>query len=148
MGAHGFLSGPRFEAEGGTSNLGLHDQKLAFDWIQQNIAKFGGDPTKVTVMGESAGAGSIAHHLVWAKNDGSVQAPFQKAILQSPGWIPVPGGETGYNFQDSLYELFLTLLEAENLEDAKFMSPEKIVFASRELVRIAPHGQSFLPFLC
>ena len=139
MGAHGFLAGPKFIAEGGVSNIGLYDQKLALQWVQDNIEKFGGDPNQVTVMGESAGAGSIAHHLVWTKEEDETTS-FQQAILQSPAWVPVPGGDAGNGLQDSLYEKFLDILGATDLADARTKSEEEIKAASRELVRIAPHG--------
>jgi carboxylesterase type B len=45
-------------------NVGLHDQRLALRFIQRHIVSFGGDPTKVTIMGQSAGAGSIGSHIV------------------------------------------------------------------------------------
>lgn len=52
--AFGFLASSQVTASG-NSNLGLHDIRFALEWIQKNIAAFGGDPTKVTVFGESAG---------------------------------------------------------------------------------------------
>jgi Carboxylesterase family len=54
----GFLGGKE-ALEGGATNLGFRDQRLALHWIQENIDVFGGDPSKVTIWGESAGAQSV-----------------------------------------------------------------------------------------
>ena len=55
LSAFGFLWGDEVKASGGDSNVGLRDQRLALRWIQENIAGFGGDASKVTIWGESAG---------------------------------------------------------------------------------------------
>lgn len=57
------------------------DQRLALDWVQRNIKAFGGDPDKVTIVGQSAGAGSV-NALILAPPD---PVPFRGAILQSGG---------------------------------------------------------------
>ncbi|KAK3291570.1 Carboxylesterase [Chaetomium fimeti] len=63
-------------------NPGFRDQKMAMRWIQENISRFGGDPTKVTIFGESAGAVSADSHLISELSD---HPPFRAAILQSGG---------------------------------------------------------------
>lgn len=71
----------------GLPNVGLWDQRAAFEWVQQYIPYVGGNINKVTAMGISAGAGSILHHLT---AEGGVRNPlFQKAILQSAGYATV-----------------------------------------------------------
>lgn len=68
----------------GLPNTGLYDQRAAFQWIQNYIHLLGGDPVQVSAWGQSAGAGSIVHHLVAF---GGTQDPlFSKAVIQSPAF--------------------------------------------------------------
>jgi len=57
--AFGFLAGSEV-LEAGIANNGFRDQRLALQWINENVKSFGGDPTKVTIWGESSGAESVS----------------------------------------------------------------------------------------
>ena len=60
LGPLGFACLPELSAEAGhTGNYGLYDQLCALQWVHDNIAAFGGDPARITVMGQSAGAMSV-----------------------------------------------------------------------------------------
>ncbi|XP_070577224.1 acetylcholinesterase-like [Ptychodera flava] len=76
LGAFGFLALNISDAPG---NMGLTDQVLALDWIQQNIENFGGDPERVTLVGQSAGAASVVYHL----SSPASRHKFRRGVIQS-----------------------------------------------------------------
>lgn len=76
LGAEGFLA-----VADAPTNIGLRDQLRALEWVQENVAVFGGDPAQVTVFGESAGAMSIGMLLAAPQAEGL----FRRAIVQSGG---------------------------------------------------------------
>lgn len=76
LGALGFLSLENDEVSG---NMGLKDQVMALKWVRDNIAAFGGDPDRVTIFGESAGAASVHLHMLSPASQGL----FHAAIAQS-----------------------------------------------------------------
>jgi para-nitrobenzyl esterase len=76
LGVFGFL---------GETNVGLLDQQCALQWVRANIASFGGDPTNITLFGESAGAGSVGFQLTMPSSAGL----FERAVMQSGAGRPV-----------------------------------------------------------
>ncbi|KAL7947105.1 alpha/beta-hydrolase [Trichoderma barbatum] len=134
LGAFGFLSGPTMIEQGGTPNAGLLDQRLALEWVQKNIHLFGGDPDNVTIMGVSAGGGSIMHHIT--AYGGQKPAPFRRAIPQSAGIVPVPGNKR----QEQAFDGFLALLNVTTLAEARALPSKKLVAANMKQVAKAPYG--------
>jgi para-nitrobenzyl esterase len=89
LGILGYLAHPQLSAESPekiSGNYGLKDQIEALRWIQRNIAAFGGDPSNVTIAGESAGALSVMHLM----SSPPARGLFAKAIAQSAYMISLP----------------------------------------------------------
>ena len=85
LGALGFLAVPEL---GLTGNYGILDQRLALRWVAENIASFRGDPRKVTIFGESAGAMAVGLHLFSIPAN---RGRFRAAIMESnPLALPYP----------------------------------------------------------
>uniref|UniRef100_A0A6P7G1C2 Carboxylic ester hydrolase n=1 Tax=Diabrotica virgifera virgifera TaxID=50390 RepID=A0A6P7G1C2_DIAVI len=76
LGAFGFLSTGDETIPG---NYGLKDQNLALQWVQKNIKNFGGDPDKVTLGGQSAGANCVGHQILSEKSKGLFRAAIQES---------------------------------------------------------------------
>jgi len=101
LGFLGFFAHPAIDAEEHLrGNYGLMDQQLALQWVQKNIAAFGGDPNKVTIFGESAGGQSVYAHLA----SPTAAQLFRGAIAESGSYsefqdyfdfiVPLATGET------------------------------------------------------
>ncbi|VDC07075.1 unnamed protein product [Peniophora sp. CBMAI 1063] len=99
LSALGFPGG-REARDAGVENLGLQDQRLGMRWVQKHISAFGGDPSKVIIWGESAGAISVALHML--TNNGDNEGLFRGAFMQSgsPTWtgtMPEDDGQSNFD---------------------------------------------------
>jgi para-nitrobenzyl esterase len=142
LGALGWLHRPGIV----DAQPGLSDMIAALRWVRDHIAGFGGDPSRVTVMGQSAGANAIARMLMTP----GIDAPFRRAILQSPALgfgFPTPAMAAAAGDQ------FLRLLEidpdgGDALTRLRATEVGRLLQAQAELMRsTARFARTAPPFL-
>lgn len=125
LNAFGYLNlaerfGEDFAASG---NLGNLDLVRALEWVRDNIARFGGDPGNVTIMGESGGGSKVSHLMAMPAADGL----FHKAIVQSG-----PGVKSGDPAEAAAYaDTILKQAGIETIEDLQSIHAEDLIAAVR-----------------
>ncbi len=128
LGLLGFLdlsSLPDGKAFSRSGDLGILDQLEALRWVKRNIAAFGGDPDNVTILGHSAGAGSVA---LLASID-EAQGLFKRAIMQSGSVAFTSSTQDCQN----LTKRVLDATGAKTVADLQALSPEEIVALNDEV---------------
>ena len=123
LGPMGFLCLPELKEEAGfTGNYGLYDQLTAIQWVRDNISAFGGDPERITIMGQSAGAMSVQQHCLSPMSQGL----FQGAVMSSGGGVnKVLSAAPAENH----YEFWKTTMKnagCETLEQFRALAPQKL----------------------
>lgn len=97
LGALGFFVTPEL-----TGNYGFLDQQMALQWVQNHISNFGGDPSKVTIFGQSAGAMSVTLHAIVPSSQGL----FSRVIAESnPAGINYRTPEQSYPYSEKVSSL-------------------------------------------
>lgn len=119
VGSFGFLASGTPEASG---NMGLYDQYLAMEWVKNNIRNFNGDPDKITLFGQSAGAVSVGAHLVSPLS----RNLFKRAIMESGGpYHPLASGNPSVMIYIS--NLFATAARCANDTVNIFTDPQNVI---------------------
>jgi carboxylesterase type B len=116
----------------------LYDQRIAPDWVQKYIHLFGGGFSRVTVKGESAGAGSIMHHITaYGGAQGPGKLPFQQAVLQSAS---VHNPVQSKLLEGELFQTFLAAAGVDTLDEARQLPSETVQLENKKVVYNAPFG--------
>jgi carboxylesterase type B len=146
LGAFGFLGGEDVK-EDGVLNAGLLDQNFALKWVQANIAKFGGDPSKVTIAGESSGGASVLYQAM-AYGGKQKENLFNNVITASP-WFP---GQYKYDADEveDKYDAFAEFAGCSKAKDTlsclRMQNTTTLQTASQKVGEAGPFGTfAFLP---
>lgn len=157
LSALGFLSTFTEEFPG---NYGMKDQVQILKWVQQNIGQFGGDPKRVTIFGESAGAGSVGFHMMSPMSQGL----FHGAIMQSgspyESWNNISHAQTlifthkffdglGCEYSEGNYKSALQCLRKVDAKTLVYNLEKLNVWGFHPMVTLAPVKEvnSLHPFL-
>ncbi|WP_197492139.1 carboxylesterase/lipase family protein [Arachidicoccus ginsenosidimutans] len=140
LGAFGFLELNDLGKDYATSgNNAVLDCITALKWIKNNIGKFGGDPDKITVMGESAGAKLVAALLATPLSDGLIH----QAVMESGGVQCIHDSATAFAIRKRLFEA----LNITNPKDILSISTEKIIRAQEKVLSGAQGTNYFGPVI-
>ncbi|CZT18014.1 uncharacterized protein RCC_03852 [Ramularia collo-cygni] len=125
LGAYGFLAGSEVQADG-VLNAGLLDQRAAIEWVRDNIHAFGGDPKQISIVGGSAGGGSVIYQLL--RGGGESNPPFRSAMPQFAGFAPHRSPAS----QDAIYGKLLGAAKCTSLACLRALPYEELANATQQ----------------
>ncbi|KAH7339643.1 Alpha/Beta hydrolase protein [Rhizoctonia solani] len=145
LGIYGFPPGQESE-DAGALNLGLKDQRLALEWVNKNIELFGGDPTKVMIFGESAGAMSVGYQMMY--KDGDIGGVFRAALMQSGAPSSYAALPASYPPRQAAYDFILdaTGCAGSNFECLRNADTEALKQANYDVFKLPPNLVSLDPY--
>ena len=141
LGIFGFLAHPELSAEsadGTSGNYGTYDQVAALKWVHENIAQFGGDPSNITVLGQSAGAASIKNLVSSPMSKGMIR----NAIIQSGGGITSTATSSNAQKQaEDTGKAFMDRFGLHTLQQMRAVTAEQLLtmFKSESTNLFRPH---------
>ncbi|PCH39075.1 sterol esterase [Wolfiporia cocos MD-104 SS10] len=136
LNAFGFLASEEVQ-QAGLTNIGLRDQRFALKWVNQHISLFGGDPSKVTIWGESAGSFSVGFQIIL--NDGETEGLFRAAVMESGSAYALRNVSAGQQYYDLVVQSTGCSQQADTLDCLRRAPAEQIIAA----VNMTPNSNGY-----